>query len=205
MPAPRPTCSVHTRPVPFPTQSARTLVQVLQHGYMDGKPVSRLVLAPRSGRRHQLRLHLKSIGHAIVGDVAYGSVLPAPRMCLHAWALSLPLNARGLSSKAQRSVRRNAMGLLRQPSNAAAQQGAKRSRVDDGSGAPVAVCSSADSALVPGAVQWTPPGVNVGDLALGNGKMFLTNEQSHWICGVPAQAVVVVTADPFVGMLSGAP
>jgi len=35
-------------------------------------PLSLLRLYPETGRTHQLRVHLKSIGHPIFGDVAYG-------------------------------------------------------------------------------------------------------------------------------------
>lgn len=48
---------------------------------------SRLDLSPVTGRSHQLRLHLASIGHAILGDEFYASPLlreAAPRLCLHA-------------------------------------------------------------------------------------------------------------------------
>ncbi len=45
------------------------------------------------GRRHQLRVHLASIGHVIMGDVLYGAA-PAPTggdgFFLHAWQLTLP-------------------------------------------------------------------------------------------------------------------
>ena len=44
---------------------------------------SRLELEPVTGRSHQLRLHLASIGHPIVGDAMYDAQL-APRVCLHA-------------------------------------------------------------------------------------------------------------------------
>lgn len=39
-----------------------------------------LELAPRSGRQHQLRVHLSAIGHAIVGDKLYGPEREAPFM-----------------------------------------------------------------------------------------------------------------------------
>lgn len=44
---------------------------------------SRVELEPVTGRSHQLRLHLASIGHPIVGDAMYGAT-PAARVCLHA-------------------------------------------------------------------------------------------------------------------------
>ena len=46
---------------------------------------SRLELEPRTGRSHQLRVHLQAIGHPIVGDPLYGQV--ADRLHLHAAAL----------------------------------------------------------------------------------------------------------------------
>ncbi|MEO0448967.1 MAG: RluA family pseudouridine synthase [Pseudomonadota bacterium] len=49
---------------------------------------TRLSLVPETGRSHQLRLHLASIGHAILGDVFYGDEMSAPRLCLHAKRLS---------------------------------------------------------------------------------------------------------------------
>ncbi len=44
---------------------------------------TRVELEPVTGRSHQLRLHLASIGHPIVGDVMYGAQ-SASRVCLHA-------------------------------------------------------------------------------------------------------------------------
>ncbi|WP_269790280.1 RluA family pseudouridine synthase [Stenotrophomonas sp. Iso1] len=44
---------------------------------------SRVELEPVTGRTHQLRLHMTSIGHPIVGDLLYGAS-PARRVCLHA-------------------------------------------------------------------------------------------------------------------------
>jgi RluA family pseudouridine synthase len=39
-----------------------------------------------TGRTHQIRIHLASIGHPILGDRRYGGP-PAPRLMLHAWKL----------------------------------------------------------------------------------------------------------------------
>ncbi|MEC4338244.1 pseudouridine synthase [Stenotrophomonas pavanii] len=47
---------------------------------------TRVVLEPVTGRSHQLRLHMASLGHPIVGDVLYGAA-PAQRVHLHARSL----------------------------------------------------------------------------------------------------------------------
>jgi RluA family pseudouridine synthase len=50
-------------------------------------------LSPLTGRTHQLRAHLKAIGHAIRGDRLHGGPAPEgalPRLHLHAWRLRLP-------------------------------------------------------------------------------------------------------------------
>ncbi len=43
----------------------------------------------RTGRTHQIRIHLASIGHPVAGDRRYGGP-PAPRLMLHAWRLEHP-------------------------------------------------------------------------------------------------------------------
>ncbi|HEX3582966.1 MAG TPA: RNA pseudouridine synthase [Thermoanaerobaculia bacterium] len=40
----------------------------------------------KTGRTHQIRIHLASIGHPVAGDHRYGGP-PAPRLMLHAWKL----------------------------------------------------------------------------------------------------------------------
>lgn len=48
---------------------------------------TRLALTPITGRSHQLRVHLKSIGHPILGDEWYAhekALAAAPRLLLHA-------------------------------------------------------------------------------------------------------------------------
>ena len=56
-----------------------------------GRDASLLWLAPKTGRRHQLRLHLSHVGHPIVGDATYASDKQCYRTFLHAAALRLPL------------------------------------------------------------------------------------------------------------------
>ena len=59
---------------------------------LPGIGATHLELAPRTGRTHQLRVHLAHIGHPILGDALYGSDevrSRAPRLLLHATRLSL--------------------------------------------------------------------------------------------------------------------
>jgi tRNA pseudouridine32 synthase/23S rRNA pseudouridine746 synthase len=60
-----------------------------------GESAALLDLRPETGRMHQLRVHLASIGRPIAGDVRYGGALvlggaPIPRLMLHALALEFP-------------------------------------------------------------------------------------------------------------------
>lgn len=81
---------------------AQTNIQVLKRGFYHYKeektglektiPVTQVSLSPISGRRHQLRVHLKHIGHPIVGDFNYESEYTDTfRMMLHAHRIVLPL------------------------------------------------------------------------------------------------------------------
>jgi tRNA pseudouridine32 synthase/23S rRNA pseudouridine746 synthase len=59
-----------------------------------------LELSPETGRMHQLRVHLASIGRPIAGDARYGGALmlggaPVPRLMLHAASLEFPHPAGG--------------------------------------------------------------------------------------------------------------
>ncbi len=50
---------------------------------------TRLELAPHTGRSHQLRVHLKELGHPILGDPLYGDATAASRLLLHAHTLTV--------------------------------------------------------------------------------------------------------------------
>lgn len=66
---------------------AQTRWQVL--GY--GENSTRLRLSPLTGRTHQLRVHMKALGHVILGDEFYAdgaALIAADRLLLHAEELS---------------------------------------------------------------------------------------------------------------------
>ncbi len=78
--------------------------------HVDGKPAltrwrvvardldaghTRVALEPVTGRSHQLRLHMASLGHPIVGDILYGAA-PAARVHLHASRLAFVHPVSGL-------------------------------------------------------------------------------------------------------------
>jgi tRNA pseudouridine32 synthase/23S rRNA pseudouridine746 synthase len=53
---------------------------------------ARLEIEPITGRSHQIRLHLATLGHPILGDPLYAdpdALTAAPRLCLHATDLSI--------------------------------------------------------------------------------------------------------------------
>ena len=91
-----------------------TRVRVVEYGTFQGRPVTKVLLTPLTGRRHQLRVHMCCLGHPIVGDYTYNSRERdnntegggggegegegegerrgscAPRMMLHAYKLRIP-------------------------------------------------------------------------------------------------------------------
>ena len=69
---------------------------------LPDRHASHLQLEPLTGRTHQLRVHLASIGHPILGDALYGSdavQARAPRLLLHATALTFVHPASGHSMR----------------------------------------------------------------------------------------------------------
>jgi tRNA pseudouridine32 synthase/23S rRNA pseudouridine746 synthase len=53
---------------------------------------TRVLLTPKTGRSHQLRVHMRELGHPILGDNLYAhdeAFAAAPRLCLHASTLEL--------------------------------------------------------------------------------------------------------------------
>ena len=67
---------------------SQTRYTVLEHDALDN--TSRIELEPLTGRTHQLRVHMMSVDHAILGDEFYASpdvFAQADRLLLHAAAL----------------------------------------------------------------------------------------------------------------------
>ncbi len=76
---------------------ARTRFAVIER-FTSPQPCSLVECRLETGRTHQIRVHLESIGHPVVGDAAYGgarSSLSAPRPMLHARRLSFAHPATG--------------------------------------------------------------------------------------------------------------
>jgi len=68
---------------------SRTRFSVMHHDTREN--TTRLDLAPETGRTHQLRVHLQTLGHAILGDRLYACKAvqeKADRLLLHAKSLS---------------------------------------------------------------------------------------------------------------------
>jgi len=55
---------------------------------------SLVLVRPRTGRTHQIRVHFTYIGHPVVGDTLYGGP-PNAALLLHAWKLTIQHPATG--------------------------------------------------------------------------------------------------------------
>ncbi len=65
---------------------------------LSGPDRTRFELTPITGRSHQLRVHLRELGHPILGDELYAppeAHAAAPRLCLHAASLAITHPATG--------------------------------------------------------------------------------------------------------------
>jgi 23S rRNA pseudouridine1911/1915/1917 synthase len=91
-----------------------------------GEGFSLLEVAIATGRTHQIRVHLKAIGHSIIGDPLYGEARwkglesPArkvferfPRPALHAWRLAFEHPATGERVSFEAPVAEDFSGLWR--------------------------------------------------------------------------------------------
>jgi len=65
-------------------RSASTFYKVIRR---FEKTATMVALFPKTGRTHQLRVHMKHIGHPILGDEKYGNAQNFPRLALHAQSI----------------------------------------------------------------------------------------------------------------------
>lgn len=75
---------------PVAPKPAITHIQPLAMGHADDTLVTKVACRLETGRTHQIRVHLSSMGHALLGDALYGGrlVAGAQRQMLHAHELS---------------------------------------------------------------------------------------------------------------------
>lgn len=80
----------------FSARTARPKPSVTEYKVVErfGKMASRVDLFPKTGRTHQLRVHMTSLGHPLLGDPTYGGrkvqaleTFDIPRVMLHARTL----------------------------------------------------------------------------------------------------------------------
>jgi uncharacterized protein YktA (UPF0223 family) len=77
-----------------PGKISETEVEILEYGEYKNHEITKVKFTPITGRRHQLRVHAKCIGHPICGDGTYNDhplTDIAERMFLHAYRLQLRL------------------------------------------------------------------------------------------------------------------
>lgn len=78
---------------------AITCYRTQKTGLLDGEKISLMEVDIKTGRTHQIRVHLSSIGIPVLGDQVYGGsrtgIAGADRQMLHAWRISLPHPATG--------------------------------------------------------------------------------------------------------------
>jgi len=83
-------------------KNSLTFYNVIERKIND--ETTRVELLPQTGRTHQLRVHMQSIGHAIIGDRLYASSSAqdkSSRLLLHATQLSFthPISAQTIDIK----------------------------------------------------------------------------------------------------------
>lgn len=81
-----------------PGAKEATTDYAVTRAWRDGhRCIAAVTASPRTGRHHQIRVHLRSLGTPILGDALYGSAaaaaladVPVPRLALHAASIDVP-------------------------------------------------------------------------------------------------------------------
>lgn len=69
---------------------AETEVRVVESKQVEGRTLCLVEARPKTGRMHQIRVHLSENGFPILGDETYGVSFPGvDRVLLHAWKLKI--------------------------------------------------------------------------------------------------------------------
>lgn len=93
---------------PIAAKEAITHFQRLRFGYADESPVSHVQCKLETGRTHQIRVHMHSLGHPLLGDTLYNGkpLAQAERQMLHARRLTFidPLSEQPRTFEAERPV-----------------------------------------------------------------------------------------------------
>lgn len=93
------------RPGEEGAQEAQTALRVLARWTRGAREVSKVLARPRTGRQHQIRVHLRALEAPIARDPLYGrgdeGLPPLARMALHAAELTLPWGGRALTVRAE--------------------------------------------------------------------------------------------------------
>lgn len=78
------------------SKPSQTMIKALQKLEINGQKASLVEAKPLTGRTHQIRVHLASIGHPLLGDDKYNmqeqlqNKAGVRRLCLHAYQLEIP-------------------------------------------------------------------------------------------------------------------